>query len=144
MRVRAGLGVRLLLLALVASWPGGAAAQRLGVNLFTLEGIVAPNRTVARETGWFGISVGVVGDRAPARWVGLTSFVDWRQDPFVGRETIRRLLPADPTLLLTGPPDLVSRFQAAPPGARLSARGMLDFGSRIFMVSAVTVTAAAP
>ena len=137
MPVRVGL----LLLALVASWPCGAAAQpRLGVNLYTLEGIVAPDRTVARQTGWFAISVGIVGDRAPARWVGVTSFLNWRQDPFVGRETIRLLMPADPTLLLTGPPDLVARFQTAPPGARLAARGMLDFRSRVFMVSAVTVT----
>jgi hypothetical protein len=130
-----------LLLAIAALWPRAAAAQPipLGTEIYTLEGIVAKDQADGREVGWFAISVGVVGDAAPARWIGLTAFLDWRQDPFAGRETIRRLLPADPTLLVAGPRDLVTRLQTAPPGSRLAARGMLNFGSRIYMLSAVTV-----
>jgi len=139
MPLRAGL----LLLAIAATLPRGAAAQPspAGTEIFTLEGIVAKDQAGAREAGWFAISAGVIGAGAPARWVGLTAFRDWREDPFVGRETIRRLMPADPTLLITGPRDMVKQFQTAPPGSRLAARGMLNFGSRIYMLSAFTITA---
>lgn len=139
MRIRAGL----LVLAAAITLPLRSAAQTITdtTQPYTLEGIVAKDQAAAREAGWFPISVGAVGSQSPARWIGLTSFLTWSDDPFVGRQMIRRLMPDTPTLLVTGPPDLVKQFMDAPAGTRLVARGMLVPESRNFMLSAVKVAA---
>jgi hypothetical protein len=110
---------------------------------YTLEGIVAKDQAGAREAGWIPISVGYVGDdKTPVRWIGVTAFRTWNDDPFVGREDLRRILPSQPTLLVTGPPELVKQLKEAPDGGRLVARGMLNKGSRNFMLSGVKVAPA--
>jgi hypothetical protein len=135
---------RLLLAAAVAVMPASLSAQlRGGTEPYVLEGIVGKDQNVAREAGWFPVSIGFVGDdKAPERWIGLTSFVTWNGDPFVGREDLRRMLLSDPTLLIAGPPDLVKQLQQAPAGSRVVVRGILNKVSRNFLVSAVKVTAA--
>ena len=51
---------------------------------------MAKDQASAQDTGWFAISVGIVGnDTAPERWIGLTAFKTWNDDPFVGRQVIR-------------------------------------------------------
>ncbi len=139
--------VRHALLATLVALPATLTAQlplpRSGTEPYTLHGIVAADQDGARRAGWFAVSAGVIGDRSPARWIGVTEFLPWNGDPFVGRQDLRRLLPASPTLLLTGPPALVTQFQEAAPGSRLVVRGMLNRGSRNFMVSAIEVAPAA-
>src|SRR5262249_51625374 len=109
-----------------------------------LEGVVAKNQTAAQDVGGFGISVGFVGDdKTPERWIGVTSFLNWNEDPFVGREDLRRLMPSDPPLLLSGPPDMTKKVKTAPVGSQRVVRGILNQDSRNFMVSAVKVTAGA-
>ena len=134
---------RLLLVAALLTVPSTALGQ-FGTQPYTLEGVVAKNQTAAQDVGWFGISVGFVGDdKTPERWIGVTSFLNWNEDPFVGREDLRRLMPSDPTLLLSGPPDMIKKLKTAPPGSQLVVRGILNQDSRNFMVSAVKVTAGA-
>jgi len=79
---------RLLLAAAIAVVPASLSAQlRGGTEPYVLDGIVGKDQNVAREAGWFPVSIGFVGDdKAPERWIGLTSFVTWNGDPFVGRE----------------------------------------------------------
>src|SRR5262249_13464257 len=88
---------------------------------------------------------GFVGnDKAPERWIGVTAFITWDGDPFVGRENLRRLLPDDPVLLLDGPPPMMQQIQQAPAGSRLKVRGMLNSQSRIFLISGGKVTPVRP
>lgn len=128
---------------MLAVVPLRAAAQpvEMATQPYTLECVVAKDQSAAQEAGWFAISAGVVGDDAPARWLAVTAFRNWQDDPFVGREALRRLLPSQPTLLFVGPPQLVKQFQTASPGTRLVIRGMLNAGSRNFMLSAIKAMA---
>lgn len=139
MRTRVGL----LVLGMLAAIPLRAAAQPVdpGTQPYTLQAVVAKDQATAQELGWFGISVGVVGSDAPPRWLGVTAFLNFQEDPFVGRQALRRLLPEQPTLLFVGPPPLIQQFQNAPPGTRLVIRGMLNAMSRNFMLSAIKVVA---
>jgi hypothetical protein len=134
---------RLLLVAALVTVPSAALGQ-FGTLPYTLEGVVAKNQAAAQDVGWFGISVGFLGDdKTPERWIGVTSFLNWNGDPFLGREELRRLMPGDPTLLLSGPPNMVNKLKTAPPGSQLVVRGILNQESRNFMVSGVKVTAGA-
>lgn len=134
---------RPLLAAALVALPTWLLAQDFpsGTEPYTLEGFIAKDQASAQDKGWFAISVGIVGnEQAPERWIGLTAFKTWNDDPFVGRQVIRGLMPADPTLLFVGPPALVKQFTSAPAGSRLVARGMLNTASRNFMLSGVKVT----
>jgi hypothetical protein len=133
---------RLFLAATLATLPTTLRAQDFdtGTEPYTLEGIVAKDQASAQAAGWFPVSVGVVGDeKAPERWIGLTAFKTWNDDPFVGRQVIRNLMPSDPTLLFAGPAGLVKQFTSAPAGSRVVARGMLNRASRNFMLSGIKV-----
>jgi len=132
---------RLLLAAAIAVMPAVVSAQLPGgTQPYVLEGVVGKDQTAAREAGWFPISMGFVGnDKTPVRWIGVTAFRNWQDDPFVGRENLRRLLPSDPTLLVAGPPDMLKQLQQAPAGSNLVVRGMLNMQSRNFLVSSVKV-----
>jgi hypothetical protein len=134
----------LILAATLAALPPTLLAQDIptGTETYTLEGFAAKDQASAQAKGWFAISYGVVGKgQAPERWIGLTAFKDWDDDPFVGRQVIRNLMPADPTLLIDGPPALVKQMTSASPGSRIVARGMLNRTSRNFMLSGVQVKA---
>jgi len=134
---------RLLLVATLVALPAIVLAQDFstGTDPYTLEGIVAKDQANAQDIGWFAISVGIVGNEsAPERWIGLTAFKTWDDDPFVGRQVIRNLMPSDPTMLFTGPSSLVKQFTSAPAGSRIVARGMLNTQSRNFMLSGIKVT----
>jgi hypothetical protein len=142
MRKRARL---LFLLAAFLAVPTTIRAQPApgGTLPYTLEGVVAKNQANAQEAGWFGISVGFIGDdKTPERWIGVTSFLDWNGDPFLGRQTLRALMPSDPTLLVDGPPALLNQLKSAPAGSKVTVRGMLNAASRNFMVSGLKVTPA--
>ena len=55
---------RLLLLAALVAVPATLRAQPFagGVLPYTLEGVMAKNQAGAQDAGWFGISVGFIGD----------------------------------------------------------------------------------
>lgn len=133
---------RLLLVATLVVLPTRLLAQNfeMATEPYTLEGIVAKDQASAQAEGWFPISVGIVGEAGTKRWIGLTAFKTWNDDPFEGRQVIRNLMPADPTMLFVGPAPLMKQFTSAPVGSRLVARGMLNTASRNFMLSGVKVT----
>ncbi len=133
---------RLLLTAALVALPVTLLAQdfEIGTEPYTLEGIVAKDQASAQAIGWFPVSVGIVGsEKDPDRWIGATAFKTWNDDPFVGRQVLRNLMPADPTLLFAGPGALVSQFTGAPVGSRVVVRGILNTTSRNFMLTGVKV-----
>jgi hypothetical protein len=134
---------RLLLAAALVALPVTLLAQDfdVGTEPYTLEGIVAKDQANAQAIGWFAVSVGIVGsEQDPERWIGATAFKTWNDDPFVGRQVLRQLMPADPNMLFAGPPGLIKQFTSAPPGSRVVIRGMLNKASRNFMLSGVKVS----
>jgi hypothetical protein len=133
------------LLAAFLAVPATIRAQPApgGTLPYTLEGVMAKNQAAAQEAGWFGISAGFIGDdKTPERWIGVTSFLDWNGDPFLGRSVLRALMPSDPTLLFDGPAPMMKQLKTAPPGSKVLIRGMLNGPSRNFMVSGLKVTPA--
>src|SRR4029453_12417638 len=100
---------RLLLAAALVALPVTLLAQPvdMGTEPYTLEGIVAKDQANAQAIGWFPLSIGIVGSEAdPERWIGATAFKTWNDDPFVGRQVLRNLMPADPNMLFAGPSSL--------------------------------------
>ena len=135
-------GARALILMALLCLPIAARAQTFtgGTKPYVLQGKLAKDQGSAQQSGWFPVSIGVAGQpHTPVRWVGLTSFMPWDDDPFEGREVMRRLLPDQPTLLVSGPPGLLGQLQKVPVGNKLVLRGMLVPESRNFMLSGVQV-----
>jgi hypothetical protein len=133
---------RLLLAAALVALPVTLLGQPfdMGTEPYTLEGIVAKDQANAQAIGWFALSIGIVGsDADPDRWIGATAFKTWNDDPFVGRQVLRNLMPADPNMLFAGPSSLVKQFTSAPVGSRVVIRGMLNKASRNFMLTGVKV-----
>lgn len=134
--------VRALLLIATLIVPTQLCAQTFtgGTKPYVLQGLLTKDQASAQQAGWFGISLGVLGQAdAPVRWVGATSFNTWDDDPFEGRQVLRRLLPDQPTLLVSGPAPLVAQLQKAPVGNKVVLRGVLVPESRNFMLSGVQV-----
>lgn len=139
--MRARTFARALALALLCV-TGSAWAQTFtgGTKPYVLQGKIAADQAGAQQSGWFGISVGTVGQPdTPVRWIGVSAFNTWDDDPFVGRQVLRTLMPNQPTLLVTGPGDMLSKLQNAPVGNKVVLRGMLVPESRNFMLSAVQI-----
>jgi hypothetical protein len=139
--MRARTIARVLALALLCV-TGSAWAQTFtgGTKPYVLQGKIAADQAGAQQSGWFGVSVGTVGQPdTPVRWIGVSAFNTWDDDPFVGRQVLRTLMPNQPTLLVTGPGDMLSKLQNAPVGNKVVLRGMLVPESRNFMLSAVQI-----
>ena len=123
---------------------GSAWAQTFtgGTKPYVLQGKITADQASAQQSGWFGISVGTVGQPdTPVRWIGVSAFIPWDDDPFEGRQVLRRLMPDQPTLLVTGPSEMLSKLKDAPVGNKVVLRGMLVPESRNFMLSAVQILA---
>jgi len=133
---------RTLVLLAVLGLPIPVLAQTFtgGTKPYVLQGKLAKDQSGAQQSGWFPASLGIAGQpNAPVRWVGVTAFIPWDEDPFEGRQVMRRLLPDQPTLLVSGPPGLLTQLQKAPAGNKVVLRGMLVPESRNFMLSGVQV-----
>ena len=105
-------------------------------QLFTIEGIVAPDQATANKVGYDPISIGFQGGGTQV-WLGVVAARSLDGDSFQGKEMIESLLPKSPNLLVDGPKELVSQLQSAPNGSRLVVQGMLVPASRIWMISSV-------
>ncbi len=135
-------GTRALILLAILGLPIALRAQTFtgGTKPYVLQGKLAKDQSAAQQSGWFPVSIGIADHPdTPVRWVGLSSFMPWDDDPFEGREVMRRLLPDQPTLLVSGPPGLLSQLKNAPVGNKVVLRGMLVPESRNFMLSGVQV-----
>src|SRR5262249_31391922 len=121
-------GTRALILVAILGLPIALWAQTFtgGTKPYVLQGKVAKDLSTAQQTGWFPVSIGVADHPdTPVRWVGVSSFMPWDEDPFEGREVMRRLLPDQATLLVSGPPALLTQLQDAPVGNKVVLRRML-------------------
>jgi hypothetical protein len=138
------LGIRVLLvLAILGVIPVSAQTFTGGTKPYVLQGKLAKDQTGAQQSGWFAVSIGSVGKPdTPVRWVGVTAFNTWDDDPFEGRQVLSGLLPDRPTLLVDGPAGLLAQFQKAPVGNKVVLRGMLVPETRTFLLSAVQVVPA--
>lgn len=133
------------LVAVAIAAPTVVSAQTFpgGTKPYVLQGKIAKDQAGAQQSGWFGVSVGTLGQSdTPVRWIGVTMFNTWDDDPFEGRQVLRRLMPDRPTLLVSGPPELLSKLQQAPVGNKVVLRGVLVPESRNFMLSSVQVVPA--
>jgi hypothetical protein len=130
----------LVLAVLCVAVPAWTQTFTGGTKPYVLQGKLAADQAGAQQSGWFAVSLGTIGQPdTPVRWVGVTAFNTWDDDPFEGRQVLRRLMPDQPTLLLTGPSEMLAKLQRAPAGNKVVLRGMLVPESRNFMLSAVQV-----
>lgn len=133
------LGMGILLGATAqAQWSPGQP------QLFTIEGIVAPDQATADKVGYDPISIGFQ-DGGAQKWLGVVAARSLDGDSFQGREVVESLMPKKPNLLVSGPKDVVATLKDAPNGARIVVRGMLVPASRNWMIDSVkTLPASAP
>jgi hypothetical protein len=136
---------RALLVLAILGVPIPVSAQtfRGGTKPYVLQGKLAKDQSGAQQSGWFAVSIGTVGKPdTPVRWVGVTAFNTWDDDPFEGRQVLSGLMPDQPTLLVDGPAGLLAQLQKAPVGNKVVLRGMLVPESRNFLLSGVQVVPA--
>jgi hypothetical protein len=139
--MRARTFARALLLAMLGlAVPAWTQTFTGGTKPYVLQGKLAADQASAQDSGWLAVSLGTVGQPdTPVRWVGLSAFNTWDDDPFEGRQVLRRLLPDQPTLLMTGPSEMLAKVQKAAAGDKIVLRGVLVPESRNFMLSAVQI-----
>jgi len=113
-------------------------------QLFTIEGIVAPDQATAQKVGYDGLSIGFQGGGAQ-KWLGVVAARSLDGDSFQGKELVETLLPKSPNLLVDGPKDVVAKLQNAANGSRVVVQGMLIPATRNWMIDSVkTLPAGAP
>ena len=112
-------------------------------QLFTIEGILAPDQPTANKIGYDPLSIGFQGSNAgTTRWLGVVAARSLDGDSFQGKEMVETLLPKSPNVLVDGPKEIVSKLLAAPNGSKLVMQGMLIPESRIWMLSSVKLLSA--
>ena len=107
-------------------------------QLFTVEGILAPDQTSADKAGYDPVSIGFEGGTG-VRWLGVVAARSLQGDSFQGHEMVDSLLPNKPTFLVTGPDEIVSRLGKAPNGSRVIVQGILTPMTRNWMLDKVEV-----
>ena len=136
-----------LALGVVVLWGTTAAQAQWSPGqpqLFTIEGIVAPDQATANKVGYDPLSIGFQGSDKQV-WLGVLGARSLDGDSFQGREVVETLMPQSPNLLADGPKDLVAQLQGAPNGTRVVVQGMLIPATRNYMISSVkTLPAKAP
>jgi hypothetical protein len=107
-------------------------------QLFTVEGILAPDQATADKVGYDPVSIGFEGGRT-TRWLGVVGARSLQGDSFQGHEMIDSLLPNKPTFLVSGPSEIVSKLGKAPDGSRIVVHGMLTPLTRNWVLDKVDV-----
>ena len=113
-------------------------------QVLTIHGTVAADRKAAEKIGYDAILIGFTG--APpdaARWVGVVEAEAGGVDAFLGKELLDQLDGYSPNLLAAGKPAALAPLRNAATGSRVVLSGVLDPGSRMFLVGNVKVTPAA-
>ena len=137
--------IRTLLLTIALALMTTAAAtqdlpsDRFGPPLILrLKGVVEPTPEAARHTDGFAVvSLGFLGDGAPARrWLGVDDARTLGDGP-LGKDVLEVVEPFQPNLLVAGPADVVAELRDAPPGTVLDIEGLVDGDSRIYYLRRV-------
>jgi hypothetical protein len=113
-------------------------------QLFTIEAVLAPDQAAADKVGYDPLSIGFADGAAggDVRWIGVVAARSLQGDSFQGRQVVESLLPRKPSLLASGPPEILSKLRAAPSGSRVVLQGILSPSTRNYMLSKVDVLAA--
>ena len=130
-----------LLLGLVATAHGQVSPGQ--PQLFTVEGILAPDQATADKVGYDPVSIGFEGGTG-IRWLGVVAARSLQGDSFQGHEMVDSLLPNKPTFLAMGPPEIVSKLGKAPNGSRVVIQGTLTPLTRNWMLDKVDILPAPP
>ena len=110
--------------------------------LLRLEGSFAPDRAHAVATGPDAVRMSIAGhDRWFSARVARTVGGD---QPVSGRAVLNALAPYQTSMRVVGSADLVRRFDDAPDGAPMSVEGLVDIGSRYYLLRSVVIGSTPP
>jgi hypothetical protein len=112
-------------------------APRLGpALLLRLDGVLTTNRADAEKAGFTATSFAFLGHGKDAnRWLGVTDARTVGGDvPVLGKDVLDAVAPFDPSFIATGDPAQVKSLLALPPGTAIRIEGLVDRGSRTFMI----------
>jgi hypothetical protein len=112
-------------------------SPRLGpALLLRLEGVLTTNRADAEKAGFTATSFAFLGHGKDAdRWLGVTDARTVGGDvPVLGKDVLDAVAPFDPSFITTGDPNQVTSLLALPPGTAIRIEGLVDRGSRTFMI----------
>jgi hypothetical protein len=108
-----------------------------GTVLVSIKGTLEPDEKTANDVGWGGISLGFTGgDVSKTRWLGVVYATTFGGDSFVAKTAVFDAH-YNPTLIVAGPPGLVTKLLAIPDGSRVKLEGAVELGSRNIMLDLV-------
>jgi len=123
--------------------PSAAMAQfELGDQnqLLTITGQVSADQKAAENVGYDAVSISFRGQPADKIvWLGVVRAETWNDDAFAGKTMVDNLDGYTPSFMADGKPALVTKIQQAAVGSRLVMQGMLDTGTRQYLVGTVQV-----
>jgi hypothetical protein len=102
--------------------------------ILRLTGRIALDRAAARADRPDVVGLRIGDD---ARWLAIDQAITLRAHPLSGRAVLDLLAPFQSSVLVVGATELRQRLASAPAGAQLSVEGLLDRGSRTFLLRKV-------
>jgi hypothetical protein len=104
--------------------------------LLRLDGVVGMDRAAVEKAGFTVTSFTFLGHGPEAnRWLGVTDARTVGGDvPADGKDVLDAVAPFRPNFIASGDPALVKPLLALPPGTALRIEGLVDRGSRTFLV----------
>jgi hypothetical protein len=135
------LGVWAIVMLLVGA--AGAAGFGDTEYVLTIHGTIAADAQGAGKAGYQARSIGFQGAAADTvHWVGVVSAQANEGDAFLGKDLLDRLDGFTPNMLAVGKEGLLAKLRGAPAGSRVVLNGILDTGSRTYLLNSVTVAPA--
>lgn len=104
--------------------------------LLRLDGVLTRDEAAAARVGFTVASFGFLGHGADAdRWLGVTDARTVGGDVAVdGKDVLNAVAPFTPSFLASGAPEQVKALLAVPSGTAIRIEGLVDRGSRTFLV----------
>ncbi len=130
------LGAALVLVS-IAALATELPSPKLGpALLLRLDGVLTTDRAVANTAGFTVASFAFLGHGKDAdRLIGVTEARTVGGDvPADGVDVLDAVAPFDPNFLASGAPALVTDLLAVPSGTAIRIEGLVDRGSRTFLI----------
>jgi hypothetical protein len=135
------------LLSLSVAFPTGASditppLPNVGPPLLLrLDGVIVPSKDAARGVGFAAVSFGFLGvEESGPHWLAVTDARTVGGDhPLLGKDVLDILAPFTPNLYIPGPPELAQRLRELAPGTPVRLEGLVDRGSRTYLLRQVEV-----
>ena len=131
------LGPMLFVAAAVVALATEIPSPQLGpALLLRLDGIITTDRAVAEKAGYTVASFAFLGHGAEAdRLLGVTEARTVGGDVAAsGQDVLNAVAPFTPNFLASGSPAMVKALLALPDGTAVRIEGLVDRGSRTFLV----------